>query len=584
MTVDELKIIITAEIAELKKNCEEAKKKVQDFNKEVEKQSKNVNKTFQKIGDRAKEVGEKIKKGLAVGAAAITALTVKALNAVSDLEQGTGGSEAVFKEWSKTIQDSAKNAASVCGLSASQYLAYANKMGALFQGTGMTVQQSAEMTKNYMQRAADVASIMGISVGDAMEAVTGAAKGNFTMMDNLGVAMNETTLANYALEKGYGKTYSAMTQAEKEMVAYNLFMEKSAYAAGNYSKENDTLAGAINTTKAAFNNFISGAGDFSSLIDAVSNAKDVIIENLHNMLEPYPELQSIVDTVISSIQKCLDIIVDVTKFTVYNWSVIEPILITVATLIGVITAAIGAYNIVHKLKIALDLEETASISAVNTALWAHLAAMAAAIAPYLAVAAAIAAVIAIIVICVKHWDNIKAKVSEVWESIKTKTSDAVQKVSNKFNELKEKITTPLEIARDKVKAVIDKIRSFFNFSWSLPKLKMPHVKISGEFSLVPPRVPKFSIDWYAKGGVIDTPTLFGYGNGRIGGMGEAGAEMIAPLENNTEWLDKIADRLNKNDTPTTFYFQVDGKTWAKATISNINALTKQTGHLGLITG
>ena len=67
-------------------------------------------------------------------------------------------------------------------------------MGALFQGSGFSVAQSTDMVTQSMQRASDVASIMGISVDSAMEAVAGMAKGNFTMMDNLGVAINETNI------------------------------------------------------------------------------------------------------------------------------------------------------------------------------------------------------------------------------------------------------------------------------------------------------------------------------------------------------------------------------------------------------
>lgn len=131
--------------------------------------------------------------------------------------------------------------------------------------------------------------------------------------------------------------------------------------------------------------------------------------------------------------------------------------------------------------------------------------------------------------------------------------------------------------------LVDKVKSLMKFDWSLPKLKLPHLNISGKFSLSPPSVPRFSIDWYANGGVFDTPTLFGYGS-RLGGLGEAGAEAVVPLEKNTEWLDKIAERLSGSIGNTPIVLQVDGKTFAQTSISCINDYTRQTGRLGLVLG
>ena len=110
---------------------------------------------------------------------------------------------------------------------------------------------------------------------------------------------------------------------------------------------------------------------------------------------------------------------------------------------------------------------------------------------------------------------------------------------------------------------------------------MPHISITVSFSLSPPSAPKFSINWYAHGGVFDAPTLFGFGNGSIGGLGEAGAEAIVPLENNTEWLDRIAERLGAGSSRP-IVLQVDGKTFAETSVDSINALTRQTGKLGLV--
>ena len=88
----------------------------------------------------------------------------------------------------------------------------------------------------------------------------------------------------------------------------------------------------------------------------------------------------------------------------------------------------------------------------------------------------------------------------------------------------------LEAAKKIVSDGIEAIKSFFKFDWELPKLKTPHFKINGEFSLNPPKVPSFGIEWYKDGGIITNPTMFGMnGNNAMVG-GEAGAEAILPLE------------------------------------------------------
>lgn len=133
----------------------------------------------------------------------------------ANLEQSLGGSEAVFGGFAKNVQKTAQDAYKNMGLSASSYMETANKMGSLFQGSGISQAKSLELTTNAMQRASDVASVMGIDTSTAMESIAGAAKGNFEMMDNLGVAMNATTLQAYALEKGVNFKWDTATNAEK---------------------------------------------------------------------------------------------------------------------------------------------------------------------------------------------------------------------------------------------------------------------------------------------------------------------------------------------------------------------------------
>ena len=181
-------------------------------------------------------------------------------------------------------------------------------------------------------------------------------------------------------------------------------------------------------------------------------------------------------------------------------------------------------------------------------------------------------------------NGIKTTVSNIFNGIKTTMSNTITAAKNTvlgiFDGIKNGISNAINGAKNIVGNAIDAIKGFFKFEWSLPKLKLPHISITGSFSLVPPSVPKFGIEWYAEGGVFDSPTLFNYGGG-IGGLGEAGAEAVVPLEKNTKWLDRIAERLAGYGGDKPIILQVDGKTFAQTSIDSINQLTRQTGKLGL---
>lgn len=247
-----------------------------------------------KLGGIAKIGGAAIGAGIAAGATGIATLTGKMLNARAELEQQLGGSEAVFGQYATNIQNIAKDSYKNMGLSQNEFLAGANKMGSLYQGAGVSVQDSMKMSAEAIQRATDVASIMGIDTSFALESVAGMAKGNFTMMDNLGVAMNDTALNAYALEKGIGKTTQQMSMQEKVSLATQMFLEKTAKYAGNYAKENETLSGSLNTTKKAFQDFLSGGGSMqnfiTSLIGTIKIAAPEVVKILPEIVNGLSQL------------------------------------------------------------------------------------------------------------------------------------------------------------------------------------------------------------------------------------------------------------------------------------------------------
>ncbi|MBO7251286.1 MAG: hypothetical protein J6V25_01540, partial [Oscillospiraceae bacterium] len=259
----------TDELSRFTKQANNAGKKVGKALTDITKGAKTMGTALNKVGEQAEQTMRKIagSMALATTAASAAAVTIgkSALDIRSSIEQGMGGADAVFQQYSKHIKESAQDAWKTAGLSMEEYLATANKMGSLFKGAGFTEMQAVEYTANAMQRAADVSSIMGIDIGMAMESIAGMAKGNFTMMDNLGVAMNDTTLETYRLEKGMAKSVSTMTTAEKVGLAYEMFMERTADYAGNYAKENETAAGSLQTLTAAWENFLGGVGSFEDL-------------------------------------------------------------------------------------------------------------------------------------------------------------------------------------------------------------------------------------------------------------------------------------------------------------------------------
>ena len=217
--------------------------------------------------------------------AGIGAAIKKSLDFGAELQQNLGGTEAVFGNYANKIQNTATSAYKNMGLSASDYMATANKMGSLFQGSGVEQVRALELTQDAMQRAADVASVMGIDTTMAMESIAGAAKGNFTMMDNLGVAMNATTLEAYALEKGINFKWNTASNAEKAELAMKMFMDRTSQYAGNFAHESEsTLSGSLGAMKAAYQDFMANLSLGQDIGPAMNNLVQTAVTYLGNLI------------------------------------------------------------------------------------------------------------------------------------------------------------------------------------------------------------------------------------------------------------------------------------------------------------
>lgn len=645
---EELKVIISAEVNKFKNSIKDAKAEIEEFKNKVKESAGDADKNIKKLGEG---IGNAVKTGAKVAAtavasvgAAVTGLAKASIENYAEYEQLTGGVEKLFGSSADTIKKYASEAYKTAGVDANSYMNQITSFSAsLIDSLGGDTARAAEIGDMAIKDMADNANTFGTDIESIQNAYQGFAKGNYQMLDNLKLGFGGTKEGMQDLltkaEELTGKQFDISNFGDI-VEAIHAVQDEMNITGTTANEAASTLQGSVDMTKSAWQNFLtslsSGENVGESMRAVVDSAGKVfkniipvvkeVISNIPAAIsEISPEAGAAVQTIFDTVEKMIPPIKDAIS-TVFDTlsSAIDfasqhvGLLTAIGAAIGVIVTAIGLYNAVSAVKLAMDAAQVTSLGALAAAWLAQAAAMMVALLPYILIAAAIAAVIAIIVLCVKHWDEIKEAVSSAWELIKQKTAEAATAVVNKFTEIKTKVSTTVEniktaviekftsvktkvteiftaifnTIRDKitnakntVTSIVDKIKGAFNFKWSLPSLKIPHITVKGgeaPFGIGGKgSLPKFNIAWYARGGVFNSPTLFNSGNG-LSGLGENGAEAVVPLENNTQWLDRIADMLSaKMGGTQPVILTVDGKVFGEITVDSINNLTRQRGSIPL---
>lgn len=251
------------------------------------------------------KVGSLAQKGMAVATGAIAGcaasfglITKASLDAVSSLEQNIGGIETLFKDNAQTVIENAQNAYKTAGLSANEYMSNVTSFSAaLLQNLGGDTAKAAEMADMAMRDMSDNANKMGTDMETIIQTYQSLSRGNFAMLDNLKLGYGGTKAELQRLIQDAAKlddSIDSNSMSYANVVKAIHAVQENMGITGTTAREAaTTIEGSMNSAKAAWDNFLSGAGTTEELIDAVGVAAGVVGKNLAEiiprLLETLPE-------------------------------------------------------------------------------------------------------------------------------------------------------------------------------------------------------------------------------------------------------------------------------------------------------
>ena len=517
------------------------------------------------LGDDAGQAGENAgesmgsrllgaaKKMLVAGAAG--KLIKDSISAGGELEQSIGGIETLFGAGGRSLEEyaqkvgkstsevkdeynnlmeaqnlalnNANQAYKTAGMSANEYMQNVTSFSAsLKQSLGGDTMQAAKIADMAMIDMSDNANKMGTSMESITNAYQGFAKQNYTMLDNLKLGYGGTKTEMERLLKDaeaiHERTTGEVTHYDINNLAdvYNAIhdVQGELDITGTTAKEAaSTMQGSMNMLKASWMNLL---GNLALGNDLTQNFQELFNSMLTVAKNFIPALWNVVKGIPTAIINAIN--EGAPKLFAYIDSNSDAIKEKAAEIVPKI------------LKGALSL-----LKSLGTLILQSAPLILGAIGELIGLAA------------VGAWNWAKAKLSQLWSKIKTsassgfesikssimaKLSAIVSTVAAKANNIKEKFLAPVNAMRDKIKAIIDKIKGFFHFKVSTPHIPTPHFSVSPSGwklgDLLKGSVPSLGIRWYAEGGIMTKPTLFG--------GGEAGPEGIIPLDPLWTRLDAMA--------------------------------------------
>ena len=529
-----------AEYDKLQREIIETESQLKNFSNQV-KQLDNYKLTklgnqFTAVGEKLKGVGDKLQnwgsKLTAKVTVPIVAVGGAGFKMAADLEDAMGATDQIFKDSSDEMKRWADNIDSYYGIAEGEALGYANTMGAMLQNIGgLSEKEAAKQSQTLTQLAGDLSAMFGGTTESAVQALTNALKGNNSMLDNYGMGVNDATVKQKAFEMGIYSGKGALGLQEKQAATLALIMEQTADAQGQAGREAEGASGSMKTLATEVKGLATDIGEV--LLPIVTP----LVQKLSGWVEKFKELD----------KPTQELIVKIGLIT----AAVGPMLVVFGKIIGVVGGVVGAFGklipFVASNPIVLIIAGIVGAAALLIKNWDWVKAKA------IQLGSSISQTWQNIKTATTNiWNGIKGTISGVWSGIKSGVSNSINSVkntvtnifgglkstvSNIWNGIKNAITTPINKAKEIVRNAINTIKGLFNFKFKWPKLKMPHFKISGSINPLSKNFPpKIGVDWYAQGGIFDSPSVIG--------VGEAGQEAVLPTHKLDKFLEEAVSRVS----------------------------------------